>query len=138
MLASGFRFPKKRRILHSAEFGEIMKQGGFAADQNLVVNARVASKQALGGVSVGRLGVTIPKKTGNAVVRNRWKRLIREAFRLEQHHLPTGFDLVVKPRRDAKPNFHSLRRSLPRLALRASKTTTPGTNGTKSKARDRR
>lgn len=43
----------------------------------------------------GRLGLTVGRRVGNAVVRNRIKRLLREAFRLEQHALPPGFDLVV-------------------------------------------
>lgn len=45
-----------------------------------------------------RLGTSVSKKVGNSVVRHHWKRLIREAFRLQQHELPTGLDLIVLPR----------------------------------------
>jgi ribonuclease P protein component len=41
-----------------------------------------------------RLGVTVTKKVGNAVVRNRIKRLVREVFRLQRARLPAGLDLV--------------------------------------------
>ena len=53
-----------------------------------------------------RLGVSVGKSSGNAVVRNRIKRLIREAFRQNQHQIPAGFDyvLIVSPKRLKKTN----------------------------------
>ena len=45
-----------------------------------------------------RLGLSVGRKVGNAVVRNRVKRLLREAFRLHQRDLPAGLDLVVNVR----------------------------------------
>lgn len=48
-----------------------------------------------------RLGVTVTRKVGSAVVRNRVKRMIREAFRTQQWDLPTGLDVVVVARREA-------------------------------------
>jgi ribonuclease P protein component len=51
-----------------------------------------------------RLGIVATKKTGNAVVRNRIKRLCRECFRLTLAMLPNDIDLVVI----AKPGAHEL------------------------------
>jgi ribonuclease P protein component len=42
-----------------------------------------------------RLGMSVNRKVGNAVRRNRIRRLIRESFRLMQHDFPAGYDLVV-------------------------------------------
>jgi len=51
-----------------------------------------------------RLGMAVSRKVGNAVTRNRIRRMIRESFRLLQHDLPGGYDLVViaKPHEPAR------------------------------------
>lgn len=48
-----------------------------------------------------RLGITATKKIGNAVERNRAKRVIKEAYRLLETQLPVGFDFVIVARRKA-------------------------------------
>jgi ribonuclease P protein component len=62
-----------------------------------------------------RLGLTVSRKVCTAVVRNRWKRLLREAFRLKQHDLPP-FDFVCIPRAAAPPQLSHLLEALPALA----------------------
>jgi ribonuclease P protein component len=49
------------------------------------------------------------------VRRNRWKRLLREAYRLSRPDLPGGLDLVLIPRAGIEPELEALRRSLARL-----------------------
>jgi ribonuclease P protein component len=47
------------------------------------------------GLPHPRLGLSVPRRVGTAVVRNRVKRFIREAFRLSQHDWPRGYDVIV-------------------------------------------
>lgn len=105
-------FPKVLRLRHDREFSRVYASKVYIADGVLVINAcRSADPQT-------RLGLSVSKKVGNAVTRNRWKRLIREAFRLSQSHLPTGWDLVVRPKRGAIPQFQAITQSLRSLAER--------------------
>jgi ribonuclease P protein component len=115
------RLPKKtlakhQRVVRAAEFTEAIRRGIVAADGTLVVFL-VAKSPA----DKPRLGVTIPKRTGNAVVRNRWKRWIRESFRQRQFELPLGYDVVVRPKKDAIGSWAAVDRSLYRLIQRATK-----------------
>ncbi|TWU02729.1 ribonuclease P protein component [Stieleria varia] len=109
-----FRFSKTRRIASSDRFTLVLRRGVCAADGTLVVFA-----MSRGDQQPSRLGVTIPKKAGNAVARNHWKRLIRESFRTQQDRIPDGFDFVVRPKKDAQADWGSIRKGLPKLALKA-------------------
>ena len=66
-----------------------------------------------------RLGLSVSRKVGGAVVRNRWKRMLREAFRLSKADLPRAADLVVIPRRSEPPELAALIRSLAAQSRRA-------------------
>jgi ribonuclease P protein component len=110
-----YTFTKSQHLLTQAEFDRVYASEAYAADDVLVVKA------AANDIGVTRLGLSISRKVGNAVARNRWKRLIREAFRLAQHELPTGLDLVVRPKAGAKPDFHRVAASLPLLTKRAAR-----------------
>ena len=112
-----YSFGKTRRVTGSGDFTKIIRMGTCVADGTLVLFAlpRAAEDEAI------RIGITIPKKTGNAVVRNRWKRLIRESFRQQQANIPAGYEFIVRPKRGAKPDWIAIQQSIPRLAVKAAK-----------------
>jgi ribonuclease P protein component len=109
------RFRIEDRIRKQADFDRVYGARLFAADNVLVVNG------APNGLTHARLGLSVSKRVGNAVVRNRWKRLIREAFRLSREEIPAGVDLVVRPQKGAVGELEALRRSLIALAARVER-----------------
>ena len=86
---------RARRIRKRPEFVRIQGRGVRVTTAHLVF---LLAAQAEPGPS--RLGITASRKVGNAVVRNRAKRLVREAFRLHGELTPPAIDLVVIVRSD--------------------------------------
>ena len=108
-------FPKSFRIRKQADFDRVHRQKVYAADDILVLRG------SHNGLEHARLGLSVSRKVGNAVVRNRWKRLIREAFRLSRKNIPRGIDFVVRPRRGAVADFAAIQASLPLLCRRLAR-----------------
>ena len=115
MCALRYTFPQSRRLKTPAEFERCYARKRSASDGVLIVYA------CENGLAHPRLGCSVSKKVGGAVVRNRYKRLFREAFRLGQHELPPGVDLVVIPRPGPEPTQEAVRASLLKLAAQAAK-----------------
>ena len=106
-------FPKSRRLLSQAEFKRVYDRGVHCNDHTLVLNV------CANDLGHNRLGLSISKQVGNAVVRNRWKRRIREAFRCRQQHHLGGFDIVVRSRKGAACDSHAIDTSLNQLIPQA-------------------
>jgi ribonuclease P protein component len=116
------RFPRRLRVRKGEDFTAIIRDGFFAADAVLVVNLRriPPGPDKLTGIAPDRVppslptrfGVTIPKKHGCAVVRNQWKRWLREAFRSQRREWPAGLEIVARPRRGAEADYEKIRQSL--------------------------
>jgi ribonuclease P protein component len=88
--------PGRARLSRSAEFDRVFRHGRSHAGRELVLY--VFPRRELGSP---RLGLSVSRKVGGAVERNRVKRLLREAFALERPRLPAGTDAVVVARQGA-------------------------------------
>ena len=108
-------FPKEHRILKQSEFDRVYAGNAYSADDVLVIRG------CRNGLEYSRLGLSVSRRVGSAVVRNRWKRLLRETFRTRQKRIPGGYDFVVRPRRGARPDFRAVARSLPQLSQRVAR-----------------
>ena len=82
-------FRKSQRLLGNDNFKAVLARNCCASNE--LAKLFVAENQ----LEFPRLGISVSKSCGGAVVRNRLKRLAREAFRLEQHNIPAGYDYLL-------------------------------------------
>jgi ribonuclease P protein component len=97
-VAESFRYPKEARVRRRAEYLSLQREGRRRHTEHLVFIRRQTKDRST------RLGVTVSSRVGNAVVRNRVKRLLREAFRHYRADLVPPVDVVVI----AKPGADTL------------------------------
>lgn len=89
MTSKKFSFSKDNVLRKNRQFQTVYKTGKSYANKYLVLY--VMGKQD----GLRRVGFAVGKRLGGAVVRNRIKRLLRESFRLNQHCLKQGVDLII-------------------------------------------
>lgn len=77
---------------NNRDFLALYRKGKFTASKNIVIYVRKNN------LPFNRLGITAGKKIGNAVHRNRAKRIIRQAYRENELAMPIGIDIVIVAR----------------------------------------
>jgi ribonuclease P protein component len=106
-----FSFPKRIRLRKRREFLAVQHAGERAHGRHFLVLVK--------GNGSGRVGITVSKKVGNAVTRNRIKRLVREFIRTNDW-VPDSVDVVIIAKRSAAglPGYHEVARDLGRMKVR--------------------
>lgn len=93
---------KKRK-----EFTFVYNKGNSISNKYLVMYI------SNNGKNINRLGISVSKKVGNSVVRNRITRLVKENYRLNEEQIKKGFDIIVIGRvRSSEADFHDIEKSL--------------------------
>jgi len=108
-------FPKRFRLSSRSDFRRVYERRCSVSDDLVRLLGQ------LNELGHPRIGLSVSRQIGKAVVRNRWKRLLREALRLSRERLPGGLDLIVVPRTDEKPELQPLKNSLVDLSWRLYK-----------------
>ncbi len=106
---SAHAFRPKEHLRLPSEFRRVYERRRSVSDHLLIVYACENNLPHL------RLGLSVSRKIGKAIQRNRFRRLYREAFRLTRAAMPVGLDLVLIPRSSREPELEELKESLPKL-----------------------
>jgi ribonuclease P protein component len=110
-------FGRDERILKRNDFSVAYQQGKRLSSKNFIIYLHPNQ------TGTRRLGITVSKKIGDAVQRNRIKRLLREFFRLNKDRLPAGQDIVVVSRRDtSNKKYDEVRQELEGLLMSTEAT----------------
>lgn len=112
---------KAGRLSRSAEFDRVFRQGRSFGNRHLVLYVFPRPSDEADGP---RLGLSVSRKVGGAVVRNKVKRLLREAFATLADTVPAGHDVVVVARPEARElaereGMNGLREVLAELVAKA-------------------
>jgi ribonuclease P protein component len=87
--------PRESRLVRRAEFEKVYREGRRRSSPTFVVFLRS------NGIENSRFGMSVKKALGNAVVRNRIRRRVREVLRLRREEILPGWDVVIHPNRSA-------------------------------------
>ena len=103
-------FPKILRIRKKKDFYAVYSEGKKYYTENFIIYIRE------NGLSYPRLGITVTRKYGKAVRRNRMKRLLREFFRLNKKLFKVGYDYLIVVKNNCKlKNYWDVKKELERF-----------------------
>ncbi len=107
---------KEHRLTKREDFNKVYRYGKSTANQQFAVYYLARPDQ-----ETFRLGVSVSKKIGNAVVRNRLRRMMKEIVRLNADSIASNFDFVVIARKPvAGMEYADMERSLKHVLKKAS------------------
>ena len=107
--------PKSERIYLKEDFKKILSTGTKVRIKGFTLWCKLD----LGKASKPQIGIIVSKKLGSAVERNRFKRILREAFRLNKHLLKNAAILIYPKEKDFLPSLSAATKTLLALAEKA-------------------
>nr|WP_254635206.1 ribonuclease P protein component [Paenibacillus chitinolyticus] len=106
---------KKLRLAKREDFQKVYRYGKSAANHQFVLYYMPRREN-----EHFRLGISASKKIGNAVIRNRLRRVLKEIIRLNEERFPGGYDYIVIVRKPAvEMDFHEMEKSIYHVFKRA-------------------
>ena len=106
---------RKYRIKKNKDFQTVFKNGKSIANRQFVIYMLQNPVE-----QEFRIGLSVSKKIGNAVTRNRIKRLIRQVFLEEKHRIKSGKEFIIIARKPAADmGYHEVKNSLDHLFRKA-------------------
>ena len=105
-------FSKREQVRLQADYDATYRARRSARDGRLILHVRP------NGLAWSRMGLSVAGRFGNACCRNRFRRLCREAFRLNKHDIPAGFDIIMRPARTLDATLDEVAQSLLTLTKR--------------------
>lgn len=94
--------PRRLRLRRRSDYLRVQNTGQKHHTRSFLVFVARTPADQVSDLPSTRLGITVTRKVGNAVVRNRIKRLVREAFRRNHLRFAPGLDVVWVAKRDAR------------------------------------
>lgn len=117
------RFRPCEHLKRESDFRLTFDRKRSVSDERLIVYARENN------LAYNRLGLSVSRKVGAAILRNKVRRLLREAFRLTKSELPQGLDLILIPRGQPlatlAEGMESLRKLVPLAARKLARDAKP-------------
>ncbi|PWI56809.1 ribonuclease P protein component [Sulfoacidibacillus thermotolerans] len=106
---------KGHRLRRNGDFRYVFARGSSVANRYYVLYVLKKDR-----TKSTRVGFSVSKKVGNAVVRNRVKRLLREIMRVQIQNFTTGYDLAIIARKEAANlNYAKVSKEILKLLVRA-------------------
>jgi ribonuclease P protein component len=102
----GADFPKQARLRKRSEFLSLSRRGKKIYGPHFLIITKPNERRE------ARLGVTVSSKVGNAVVRNRVKRFLRECFRRYRHQIPSSDVLIIARKEAGNISWHEVEKEI--------------------------